>query len=194
MVTVTAEKITGEADYEGVRVKFIGNLGNAVINMQVDIGFGDVVYPAPSDMELPSMLDFPHAHLLCYSRESPVAEKFQAMVYIGNANSRMKDFYDIYTLSRQFNFVSDTFAEAIRLTFKNRGTEIPLSTTSFTGEFIAAKGTQWNSFHKKLGQDHVPKEFSTIVENCEKFLSPISKAIITGQKLPKVWVAPGPWS
>ncbi len=81
----------------------------------------------PTNMELPCMLDFPKAHLLCYSRESAIAEKFQAIIYLGDANSRMKDFYDIYTLSRQFDFKGDMLAEAIRLTFKNRGTEIPFS-------------------------------------------------------------------
>lgn len=123
--TVVAERITEDADYEGVRIRFKGNLGNAVISMQIDVGFGDIVYPEPIDIDLPSMLEFPKAHLLCYSKESAIAEKFQAMIFLSDANSRMKDFFDIYTLSRQFDFNGIVLGEAVRLTFENRGTELP---------------------------------------------------------------------
>lgn len=192
--TVTAERITEDADYEGVRIKFLGNLGNAEIHMQIDVGFGDVVYPGAVDMELPSMLNFPKAHLLCYSRESAVAEKFQAMVHLSDANSRMKDFYDIYVLSRQFDFDGKTLAEAIRLTFKNRATEIPLEISSFRKEFIDMKEVQWKAFRKKLGQDHVPETFGEVVGSIEKFIVPVSKAIVTGTDAPTKWIAPGPWA
>lgn len=162
--------------------------------MQIDIGFGDIVYPGPTNTELPSMLDFPKAHLLCYSRESAIAEKFQAMVYLGDANSRMKDFFDIYTLSRQFDFKGDTLAEAIRLTFKNRETEIPSEVSSFRKEFIVMKEAQWKAFRTKLGQDQVPESFEAIVESVSTFLLPVSTAIITNKEPPHIWTAPGPWS
>lgn len=93
--------------------------------MQIDMAFGDIVYPHPVKTQLPSMLEFPNAHLLCYSRESAIAEKFHAMVHLGDANSRMKDFYDLYTLARQFDFKGPELAEAIRLTFDNRKATIP---------------------------------------------------------------------
>lgn len=192
--TVIAERITEDADYGGVRIKFKGNLGNAVINMQIDIGFGDIVYPGPTNMELPSMLDFPKAHLLCYSRESAIAEKFQAMVYLGDANSRMKDFFDIYTLSRLFDFKGDTLAEAIRLTFKNRETEIPSEVSLFRKEFIVMKEAQWKAFRTKLDQDQVPESFEAIIKSVSPFLLPVSTAIITNKELPHTWTAPGPWS
>ncbi|MEJ0057323.1 MAG: nucleotidyl transferase AbiEii/AbiGii toxin family protein [Bacteroidota bacterium] len=103
--SVAGEPITEDADYEGVRINFEGSLGNAKIPMQIDIGFGDIIYPDPTNTELPVMLDFPNATLLCYSRESSIAEKFQAMVKLGEVNSRMKDFFDIWKLSRQFDFL-----------------------------------------------------------------------------------------
>jgi len=96
--SIQAERITEDADYEGIRIH------SARINMQVDIGFGDVVYPKPEKAELPTMLDSPAPRLLCYSRESSIAEKFETMVKLGVLNSRMKDFYDIWLLSRQFDF------------------------------------------------------------------------------------------
>jgi hypothetical protein len=191
--SVTVERITEDADYGGVRVKFIANLGNAIINMQMDVGFGDLIYPGPAIMELPSMLDFPRARLLCYSRESSIAEKLQAMIHLGDSNSRMKDFYDIYTLSRRFNFQGIHLAEAIRLTFKNRQTDIPLSIPSFGPEFAGEKQLLWNTFHKKLDQGHVPEDFTLIASNCEKFLGPIVKALSSGVDFSRTWNAPGPW-
>jgi hypothetical protein len=96
--TVTAERITEDADYQGVRVKFVGFLDNARIPIQIDLGFGDVITPAPVETEIPSLLDMPRGKLLTYPRESVVAEKFEAMVSLGLANSRMKDFYDVWSL------------------------------------------------------------------------------------------------
>lgn len=77
--TIKAERITEDADYQGVRVKFIGKLNNAKVSMQIDIGFGDIVYPAPTKNRLPAMLDFPPTELFCYSQESAIAEKLQAL-------------------------------------------------------------------------------------------------------------------
>jgi hypothetical protein len=102
--TVTAERITEDTDYEGIRVKFIGYLENARIPIQIDLGFGDVITPAPIKTKIPSLLDLPSPELLTYPRESVVAEKFEAMVSLGLANSRMKDFFDLRSLSREFPF------------------------------------------------------------------------------------------
>lgn len=98
--SIAVERITEDADYEGTRVRFRGALDGAKISMQVDIGFGDVLYPGPVEAEMPVLLDFPAPKLLCYSRESAVAEKLEAMVKLGELNSRMKDFYDIWLLCR----------------------------------------------------------------------------------------------
>ena len=97
--TLKAEAITEDADYQGLRVTFTGFLDSARVPMQLDVGFGDPIFPFPSWLEFPTLLDFPAARIKCYTPESSIAEKFQAMVNLGELNSRMKDFYDclLYT-------------------------------------------------------------------------------------------------
>ncbi len=92
---MVAERIAEDAEYAGIRLRFPACLGTARIAMQIDIGFSDRVYPGPETAELPTLLDFPAPRLLCYSRESTIAEKFEAMIALGELNSRMKDFHDI---------------------------------------------------------------------------------------------------
>lgn len=192
--SIQAERITEDADYEGIRIRFLCALGTARINMQIDIGFGDIVYPEPEESDLPTMLNFPAPRLLCYSRESSIAEKLEAMVKLGMLNSRMKDFYDIWLLSRQFDFDGAKLAEAIRLTFERRGTELPAEIEAFTESFIEAKQTQWAAFRKRLGQDHVPASFRKIAASVDSFLSPIVVVLSSGRPIPTNWAAPGPWA
>ena len=192
--SIQAERITEDADYEGIRIRFLGALGSARINMQIDIGFGDVVYPKPEESDLPTMLNSPAPRLLCYSRESSIAEKLEAMVKLGMLNSRMKDFYDIWLLSRQFDFDGTKLSEAIRLTFERRGTTLPAKIEAFTQPFIEAKQTQWATFWKRLQQDHVPTSFREIMASVDRFLSPIVVALSSGKPSPINWTAPGPWT
>jgi len=192
--SVYAGRITENADYEGVRIRFRGLLGTAKVTMQIDIGFGDVVYPGPEESDLPSMLDFPAPRLLCYSRESAIAEKFEAMVKLGILNSRMKDFYDIWLLSRLFDFDGAKLTEAIRLTFKQRGTIFSDSIEAFTEPFIDAKQIQWRAFWRRLKQDNVPSEFREISFAVNEFLMPIVNTLSLGGPKPGLWISPGPWS
>jgi len=185
--TIRGEVIKEDADYEGVRVRFIGTLDNARVTMQIDVGFGDIVHPDPVETELPTILDSPAPKLLCYSRESAIAEKFEAMVKLGELNSRMKDFYDIWLLSRQFAFDGTELAEAIRLTFENRETEVPDVITAFTDEFINIKQDQWAAFHKRLGQEHVPADLAEVVAGTEAFLQPIASALLEGKRFSQKW-------
>ncbi len=188
--SIQTKRITEEADYQGIQVRFRGALGTARINMQIDIGFGDIVYPEPEKAELPCMLDSPAPSLLCYSRESAIAEKFEAMIKLGQLNSRMKDFYDIWLLSRQFEFVLSSLAEAVRLTFKQRGTELCEPIEAFSADFILSRQPMWAAFRKRLKQDHVPESFQKIATEVELFLEPVIKGIsdhIT-------WKPAGPWS
>ncbi len=191
--SIQTERITEDADYEGIRVRFSGALDSARVNMQIDIGFGDVVYPGPERAPLPTMLGSPAPQLLCYSRESAIAEKFEAMVKLRELNSRMKDFYDIWLLSRQFDFVGESLAEAIRLTFNRRGTSFPDVIVAFTEVFVEAKQTQWAAFHRRLRQDHVPASFSEVVTSVRDFIGPLAAALSSGKAAPDRWTAPGPW-
>lgn len=173
--SLQAERIKKEADYQGVRVKFKGLLDSAKINMQIDIGFGDVIFPQPEKLTFPVILEAsPTPVLLCYSRESVIAEKFEAMVKLGELNSRMKDFYDIWLLARQFTFESSTLLHAIQITFQNRGTEIPEKIRAFSPEFAEQKQTQWNSFRKRLNLENiVPMDFKLVVNFIAAFISPL---------------------
>ena len=191
--TVRGERIKEDADYEGLRVRFTGTLDSARVNMQIDIGFGDIIHPEPIVAELPTLLDSPSPKLLCYSRESVIAEKFEATIKLGELNSRMKDLYDIWLLSRQFEFGGSELAEAIRLTSENRGTEIPHVITAFTEEFIISKDKQWTAFYKRLGREHIPVEFSEVVIGVKDFLQPIASALLTGETFSKKWLISDSW-
>ena len=98
--SISGERIKEDADYEGVRARFPAFLGNARVVIQIDIGFGDIIVPGPVEIEYPVILNLPKPHLKGYTRESAIAEKFQAMLALGIVNSRMKDFFDIWLLAR----------------------------------------------------------------------------------------------
>lgn len=192
--TLQGEEIREDADYHGVRVTFLCTLQNARVKMQIDIGFGDVIHPKPIIAELPTILELPAPRLLCYSCESAIAEKFQTMVKLGMLNSRMKDFFDIWLLSRQFEFIGNELSEAIRLTLDNRGTTLPDVIDAFTPEFIESKQAQWKGFCRNLDQEHVPLEFDKIVNGLVVFLEPIVNAISTESTPPGQWNINTGWS
>ena len=110
---ISIERITEGAEYRGLRVQVPARLDTMRLYLQVDIGFGDKVYPSPRDMEYPTILDLPAPVVPCYSRESAIAEKLHAMLTHGHLNSRMKDFHDIWWLSRYFDFDGAVLHEAI---------------------------------------------------------------------------------
>lgn len=188
--SIQTARIAEDADYEGIRVRFRGALGTARISMQIDIGFGDIVYPGPEKAQLPCMLDSPAPSLLCYSRESAIAEKFEAMIKLGQLNSRMKDYYDIWLLSRQFEFELSSLAEAVRLTFKQRGTELNEPIDAFSADFISSRQPMWAAFRKRLKQDHVPESFQELATEVELFLEPVIKGLSNHI----TWKPAGPWS
>jgi hypothetical protein len=130
--SVVGQAIKEDADYAGVRVTFLATLQNSRIAMQIDIGFGDVLTPAAVATEYPTILDLPAPRLNGYSRETVVAEKFEAMVKRGLTNSRMKDFYDIWLLSQKFDFDGSVPSNAITRTFAHRKTQILTATTALT--------------------------------------------------------------
>jgi hypothetical protein len=151
--TVEVERITREAAFEGVRAKLRGGLGNTRELIRVDIGFGDRVVPQPEILDYPTLLDFPAPRLRAYRRETAIAEKLQAMVQLGDLNSRMKDFLDVWSLSRCFDFDGQVLAEAIGATFDQRSQQVPSSPLALTAEFARSpsKQQQWSSFLRKRG-------------------------------------------
>ena len=175
--SIQVETITETADYQGIRIRFIGTLDSARINMQIDVGFGDVIFPSSEILSLPAILDFPAPKLLCYSKESVIAEKFEAMLKLGELNSRMKDFYDIYLLSHNYEFDMKQLAEAIRRTLEKRETSIPEKIMAFSPDFVEDKQSQWIAFLNRINDTHTPTEFSEIISSLRDFLNPIIAAL-----------------
>ncbi len=193
--TVTAARITEDAEYEGVRVRLQGGLGNARVPLQIDIGFGDVIVPGPTKITYPALLDFPAPALNGYSMESTIAEKFQAMVKLGVLNSRMKDFYDIWMLCRTFNFKGITLAEAVEKTFENRSTPITVDPTTFDPSFAkdGDKKAQWQGFIEKAKLGDAPESFEDVVEVVKMFIRPLLVSLAQKRQFRSAWTAPGPW-
>ena len=187
-----AEPITEDANYAGVRVRGWAELDGARARLQVDIGFGDAVVPEPKRRPYPVLLDMPAPELLCYSRESTIAEKLQAMMALGPLNSRMKDFYDIWLLSRQFSFEDSALLRAITATFERRETPIP-KPPLFAPSFASEKQLQWRAFLRRLGTD-VPAEpeFANVLKALETFIGAALDAKAAGQPAMH-WLPGGPW-
>ena len=191
--TIKSNAITEHADYRGVRVTFQGLLDSARIAMQIDIGFGDVVYPAPEIMVYPTLLDQPAPRLLCYSRESAIAEKFEAMTRLQGLNSRMKDFYDIWHLSRQFDFDGNQLSLAVKRTFEQRQTKIDLELITNFEVFAQTHQVQWKAFTGRTQHSYLPESMSDILIHLRTFLLPPAEALSENRLYEGKWSPPGPW-
>ena len=194
--SINARQIKEGADYEGVRVNFLGYLEKARIPMQLDIGFGDAVTPPAVETAFPTILDGPAAFLLTYPRETVVAEKFEAMVKLGVANTRMKDFHDLYTLSRLFSFEGQILSEAISRTFERRKTPLPSAPpTAFTAEFFGdeSKQRQWTAFNRKNSLYIEAISLKTAVTVIEQFVMPVVRGVAEAGRWTRSWQAGGPW-
>lgn len=187
--SINTERITEDADYKGIRLNFLCFLGNTKINMKIDIGFGDTVFPEPKKEKLPTILNHAPPILFSYSRESAVAEKFEAMIKHGYLNSRMKDFYDIWLLSRMFQFELQNLKKAVTRTFKQRGTEINHPIEAFTSDYISSHRQMWSAFRKRLNQENIPISFEIIVKEIAVFLNPVIKQANSEM----IWNAKGAW-
>ena len=194
--SVQGEQIAEEAEYDGVRVRFQGNLGTARVSMQIDVGFGDAVVPGPVTTDYPTILDLPTPRIRGYTRESVIAEKFHTMVRRGLLNSRMRDFFDVWTLSRQFDFDGGVLAAAVRETFARRDLEVAARPVALTKEFAedTAKASQWQGFLRKSRLEGAPSELVAVVEAIAVFLGPVAEALHEGRGFEGRWEAPGPWS
>lgn len=164
--------------------------------MQLDVGFGDVVTPGVQEITYPVLLDFPAPALSGYPRETVIAEKFQAMVYLRTLNSRMKDFYDVWLLARHFAFDGSVLAKAIAAPFANRETAIDVEPIAFTPAFTAQASTvaQWTAFRKKLPNTECPSMLTDVVPFLSEFLLPVARACANGNAFEQRWSPGGPWT
>jgi hypothetical protein len=123
--TVSIQPIRADDEHAGVRTTLVARCDTARLRLQIDLGVGDSVWPAPQLCAYPTLLDFAAPHVLAYPREAVVAEKFEAMVVLGDRNSRIKDFFDLHYLASHFEFDRATLTEAVRRTFARRRTPVP---------------------------------------------------------------------
>jgi hypothetical protein len=193
--SVTAVPIRGVMDYGGVRTTLRGGLSGARLMVQVDVGFGDMVFPAPEYALYPTLLDLPAPRLRVYPWETQIAEKLQAMVKLGIANSRMKDFYDLWIIAHQFDFDCVVLAESIEKTFRRRQTPLPLTAPfALTPEFWDDnhKKKEWMAFLKRT-KLRAPDSLGEVAEFLAVFLLPPLRALMKKNGLDQEWKGGGPW-
>jgi predicted nucleotidyltransferase component of viral defense system len=193
---VNVARIKEDADYEGVRVRFHALLAGARIPMQIDIGFGDVIVPAPITIEYPTLLDFPPPRLVAYPKEAVIAEKLQALTDLGLLNSRLKDYFDIWLLSRLYDFEGASLVEAIQATFRHRSTEIEPSPPGLTDAFALdlGKQKQWSAFLRRSRFQMAPGELPSIVQTVREFSQPPLSAAASGTAFAAAWKRGDRWS
>lgn len=195
--TVNVNEIREEQQYGGFRVTLTAMLGAAKIHLQVDCGFGDAITPDPVVCDFPTLLDLPAPQIRTYPKETVVAEKFEAIVRLGVANSRMKDFYDLWALARDFPFSGQIMVSAIQNTFKRRQIALPIGTpAAFQASFSQnpLKQTQWQAFIRKTRFIKVEKDFGKTIDFVRSFLLPPIDHLAKSKSFEMIWPAGGPWS
>lgn len=194
--SVTATPIREESVYDGVRVVVRVALGTMLIRLQVDVGFGDQIVPEPQPSEFPALLAEHGPVIRLYSPETVIAEKFNAMVLLGMANSRMKDYFDIWMLSRNFDVEGAVLREAIRQTFAKRQTALPeAEPIGLRDEFSSneSKRLQWQGFvRRQRKQDSLP-DLTEIVAVIRGFLMPIVTGIAATTPPAMTWTPDRGW-
>lgn len=171
--SVEIEEIRENQEYPGQRVKVNVALGNARIRIQIDVGFGDAVTPRASVISYPVLLQYPAPRIRAYPKETQIAEKLQSMVFLGMANSRMKDFYDVFILAKTFSFDGSTLVQAIKATFERRGTPIPEDIPlALSDEFANStdKNNQWKAFINRNGLEDFGVAFPQLIISLGEFL------------------------
>lgn len=194
--TVSAETIKEAEKHPGLRLKLLAHLASARIPIQIDLGFGDIITPGVLEITYPTLLNFAAPVVGAYPRETVVAEKYHAMAKLGIANSRMKDFYDIWTLAREFAFSGSVLCTAIQATFECRETALPVQpplalTTEFSED--RQKLAQWQAFVRKGKLDVNEAGFREVVQRLRMFLWPPTEFAVRAADFPKQWPPGGPW-
>ena len=194
--TIEIIEIREELEYPGQRIRLQSKLGNARLNIQIDVGFGDSIVPAPIELEYPTLLDMPAPHIRAYPIETVVAEKLETIVSKGILNSRMKDFYDLRTMANEFQFDGRGLSKAVGATFDRRRTTIPNdSPPALSEEFYtnADKQIQWRAFLRTSKLGDISFELDQVILEIQAFLMPPMVAIANNESFAMNWLAGGPW-
>jgi len=193
--TLEVDPIRKGAEYEGLRAKLYAHIGSARLRLRVDVGFGDAAVPEPERRAFPGLLDFPEPEVRAYRPETVVAEKLHGMVRYGRANTRMKDFYDIWRISKRFEIEGEALTAAIRATFRRRETPLPEETPiALTEEFAEEPGKtrQWAAFLGQVGREET--NLPEVISSLQDFLCPVLRAARGEATSLGTWTPEGQWT
>jgi len=186
--TLDVHRITEFKDYPGINVSVITRLDRTRIPVSIDIGFGDVIFPERTWIEFPVLLDMEAPALYAYPVSTVIAEKFEAIVSLGYANSRYKDFYDIYMIASEFELNGSELAGAVRETFFQRKTkldDIAAFEKTFSEDIIRQK--RWTAFvRKKKVMKEV--EFEEAISSVKALMLPVVEALQQGNSFNRIWM------
>jgi len=194
---IAAEPIRDGSEYDGLRIRIRARLGESDIPIQVDVGFGNAIVPGPEETEYRTILGDPPPRILAYPRESVVAEKLNAMVTLGERNSRYKDFYDLHAIANAFQFDKDTLLRAVRATFERRATPIDAALpVPLTAAFYAngERLIQWRAYVTRNGLNGAPTDFQQVGDLLARFLQAVWESLGAAAESAGDWPPGGPWS
>jgi len=195
--SIQAERIRDEELQEGIRLHIDARMGSARLPVQVDVGFNDAITPAPKLKRLATLLDHPAPRLLVCPWDTVIAEKFQVLVDLGIANSRMKDYFDLRYLATTLSLDGVTLTRAIKATFARRQTPLPPATPMGLSQAFAqdqGKQTQWRAFARRLKLSAGEDSLGEVMEKLRSFLMPPVEALIQKRPFKMKWPPGGPWS
>jgi len=193
--TIRGEMTQEQTGHPGVVVRFPGLLGRSRIPMQLDVNFFDEIVPASEQILYPTLLDFPSPRLRGYPLEALIAEKLHAIVVLGEINSRMKDYYDLWVLAKTHELDGVSVSRSIQATFSRRTTSLPeIPLAFFQSGWAQSRQDLWHALIKRLPDSHeVPSDLSLAVELIEQFLYPPLRAATDPGSFKKRWFPNGPW-
>ncbi len=187
--SVAGEEIRAAQESGGVRVTLPAWLGRARIRLQVDVGFGDAITPSPRLQDFPTLLSLPAPRILTYPIETVIAEKFEAIVRLGRANSRMKDFRDLITFARRSEFDGELLCRAVSATFARRAADLEDLDEVLESEFDEGStlGQRWRAYCRTSATGEATETHAEIGGELIRFLEPLGDAL-------RGSAAPGHWS
>ncbi len=194
--SLQVEEIQLDADHTGLRLRLRALLGDTEIPTQVDLGFSEAVVEDPVPVALPVLLDFGAPELKAYSPEVVVAEKLEAIVKLGTATTRFKDFFDLFLLSNEKTFDWRRLARQVTATFTHRGTPIPGEIPAALGDVFASdpeSQRQWRAFLRRNEVTEAPEQFTDAVARVREFVTPVLRAASQGKEIPETWTPGGAW-
>jgi hypothetical protein len=193
---IEIKAIRAQDEYAGSRATLPARCGKARLSLQIDMGLGDSVWPTPRPCVYPALLDFPAPEVLAYSREAVVAEKLEAIVVLGDRNSRIKDFFDLHHLASRFEFDRWVLAEAVRRTFARRRTPIPAEPPiGLTPAYWEnpSRPAQVRSFARRCGITVGADPAPDLARLLGAFLLPVLEDLERGTRREGAWPSGGPW-